>query len=159
MYRSMIVFIDDILVYSKTIEQHEHHLREVLEILRAEKLYAKFSICDFWLRKVQFLGYVINQKGISVDPAKVEVVMRWGVPRNTSEILSFLGLAGYYRRFIQDFSKISMPLTRLTKKNVTFQWDEGQQKAFETLRQRLCEAPVLVLPEGLDDLVVYCDSC
>ena len=113
--RSVIVFIDDILVYSRSREQHEEHLREVLEVLRSEKLYAKFSKCDFWLREVQFLGHVVNQKGILVDPAKVEAVMSWEVPKSPSEIRSFLGLAGYYRRFIKDFSKIVVPLTRLTR--------------------------------------------
>ena len=98
--RSMIVFIDDILVYSKTREQHEQHLRKVLESLRTEKLVAKFSKGDFWLREVQFLGHVINQEGISIDPAKVEAVMPWEVPWNASEIRSFLGLVGYYRIFI-----------------------------------------------------------
>ena len=114
--RSVIVFIDDILVYSKTQEEHEEHLREVLETLRRENLYAKFSKCEFWLREVQFLGHLVNQKGISVDPAKVEAVMSWEVPRSPSEIQSFLGLASYYRRFIQNLSKIAVPLTRLTKK-------------------------------------------
>ena len=118
--RSVIVFINDILVYSKTQEEHEEHLREVLETLRRESLYAKFSKCEFWLREVQFLGHLINQNGISVDPAKVEAVMRWEVPKSPSEIRSFLGLAGYYRRFIQDFSKIAIPLTRLTRKAVVF---------------------------------------
>ena len=98
--RSVIVFIDDILVYSKTQEEHEEHLREVLETLRRENLYAKFSKCDFWLHEVQFLGHLINQNGISVDPAKVEAVMRWEVPKSPSEIWSFLGLADYYHRFI-----------------------------------------------------------
>ena len=98
--RSVIAFIDDILIYSKTREQHEQHLREVLENLRAEKLYAKFSKCDFWLREVQLLGHIINQEGISVDPTKLEAVLRWEVPKNASEIHSFLGLAGYYQRFI-----------------------------------------------------------
>ena len=98
--RSVIVFIDDILVYSKTQEEHEEHLREVLETLRRESLYAKFSKCEFWLREVQFLGHLVNQKGILVDPAKIEAVMQWEVPRSPSEIRSFLGLAGYYRRFI-----------------------------------------------------------
>ena len=100
MDRSVIVFIDDILVYSKTQEEHVEHLREVLETLRRENLYAKFSKCEFWLREVQFLGHLVNQSGISVDPAKVEAVMRWEVPKSPSEIRSFLGLAGYYRRFI-----------------------------------------------------------
>ncbi|XP_052622433.1 uncharacterized protein LOC128127784, partial [Lactuca sativa] len=138
--RSVIVFIDDILV------------------LRSEKLYAKFSKCEFWLREVQFLGHVVNQKGILVDPAKVEAVMSWEVPKSPSEIRSFLGLAGYYRRFIKDFSKIAVPLTRLTRKGVTFSWGPEQQTSFETLRQRLCEAPILALPEGMEDFVVYCDA-
>ena len=98
--RSVIVFIDDILVYSRSREQHEEHLREVLGVLRSKRLYAKFSKCDFWLREVQFLGHLVNQEGILVDPAKVEAVMSWEVPRSPTEIWSFLGLAGYYRRFI-----------------------------------------------------------
>ena len=124
--RSVIVFIDDILVYSKTQEEHEEHLREVLETLRRESLYAKFSKCEFWLREVQFLRHLVNQNGILVDPDKVEAVMRWEVPKSPSEIRSFLGLAGYYQRFIQDFSKIAVPLTRLTKKVVVFHWGPEQ---------------------------------
>ncbi|KAI3682050.1 hypothetical protein L2E82_50198 [Cichorium intybus] len=156
--RSVIVFIDDILVYSRSREQHEQHLREVLETLRKEKLYAKLSKCDFWLREVQFSGHIVNKQGIMVDPAKVEAVMRWEVPKTPSEIRSFLGLAGYYRRFIQNFSKVAVPLTRLTKKNATFWWGEEQQQAFETLQRKLCEAPVLTLPEGMVDMVVCCDA-
>ena len=152
--RSVIVFIDDILVYSKTQEQHEEHLREVLEVLRRERLFAKFSKCEFWLREVQFLGHLVNQKGILVDPAKIEAVMQWEVPKSPSEIRSFLGLAGYYRRFIQDFCKIAVPLTRLTEKSVVFRWGPEQQAAFKTLRQQLCEAPIMTLPEGVDDFVV-----
>ena len=104
------------------------------------------------------MGNIINQEGISVDPAMVEAVMWWEVPKNVSEIHSFLVLGAYYRRFIQDFFKIVVPLIRLTKKNVTFPWGPDQQLAFETLRQRLCEVPILVLPKGLDDLVVYYDA-
>ena len=114
--RSVIVFIDDILVYSKTQEQHKEHLREVLEVLRREKRFAKFSKREFWLHEVQFLGHLVNQKGILVDLAKIKVVMQWEVPKSPSEIRSFLGLSGYYRRFIQDFSKIAVPLTRLMRK-------------------------------------------
>ncbi|KAJ9541670.1 hypothetical protein OSB04_028176 [Centaurea solstitialis] len=156
--RSVIVFIDDILIYSKTKEDHVEHLREVLEILRKEQLYAKFSKCDFWLQEVQFLGHLVNREGIKVDPAKVEAVMKWETPKSPTEIRSFLGLAGYYRRFIQDFSKVAVPLTKLTRKNVSFVWGEEQQSAFETLRQKLCEAPVLTLPEGVEDMTVYCDA-
>ncbi|XP_021979374.1 uncharacterized mitochondrial protein AtMg00860-like [Helianthus annuus] len=112
----VIVFVDDILVYSQSKAEYECHLREILEVLRKEKLYAKFSKCVFWLREVQFLGHVINADDILVDPSKVEAVMKWVPPKNPSEVRSFLGLAGYYRRFIQDFSKIALPLTKLTKK-------------------------------------------
>ena len=110
------------------------------------------------MREVQFLGHLVNQNGILVDPAKIEAVMRWEVPKSPSEIRSFLGLAGYYQRFIQDFSKIAIPLTRLTRKVVVFRWGPEQQAAFKILRQRLCEAPILALPEGVEDFVVYCDA-
>ncbi|CAH1436072.1 unnamed protein product [Lactuca virosa] len=155
---SVIVFIDDILVYSRSREQYEEHLREILGVLRSERLYAKFSKCDFWLREVQFLGHLVNQNRILVDPAKIEVVMSWEVPRSPSEIRSFLGLAGYYRRFMKDFSRIVVPLTRLTRKGVAFSWGPEQQASFEALRQRLCEARVLALPEGMEDVVVYYDA-
>ncbi|KAJ9547200.1 hypothetical protein OSB04_019743 [Centaurea solstitialis] len=150
--RSVIVFIDDILIYSKTKEDHVEHLREVLEILHREQLYAKFSKCDFWLQEVQFFGHLVNQEGIKVDPGKVEAVMKWETPKSLTKIQSFLGLVGYYRRFIQDFSKVAVPLTNLTKKSVSFVWGEEQQLAFETLRQKLCEVPVLSLPKGVEDM-------
>ncbi|KAL4585882.1 hypothetical protein LXL04_010509 [Taraxacum kok-saghyz] len=156
--RSVIVFIDDILVYSKTKEEHERHLRELLEILRREHLYAKFSKCEFWLEEVQFLGHVVNKDGIKVDPAKIKAVKQWEAPKSPSEIRSFLGLAGYYRRFIENFSKIALPLTQLTKKTEKFVWGPEQQSAFDDLRTRLCNAPILTLPEGVEDLVVYCDA-
>ena len=156
--RSVIVFIDDILVYSRSREQHEEHLREILGVLRLERLYAKFYKCEFWSREVQFLGHLVNQNGILVDPAKIEAAMRWEVPRSPTEIRSFLGLAGYYQRFIKDFSKIVVPLTKMTRKGVAFSWGPEQQSSFETLRQKLCEAPVLALPEGMEDFVVYCDA-
>ncbi|GJS79578.1 putative nucleotidyltransferase, ribonuclease H [Tanacetum coccineum] len=107
----MIVFIDDILIYSKTWEEHEAHLGLVLELLKKEKLYAKFSKCEFWLREVQFLGHLINGNGIHVDPSKIEAVKNWKAPRTPSEVCLFLGLTGYYRRFIEDFSKLANPLT------------------------------------------------
>ncbi|XP_071707991.1 uncharacterized protein [Rutidosis leptorrhynchoides] len=116
--RFVIVFIDDILVYSKGEEEHVVHLRKVLETFRKEKLFSKFSKYEFWLPEVQFLGHVINKKGICVDPSKIEAMMRWEPPMNPTEVRSFLGLAGYYQRFIQDFSRIATPLTKLTRKNV-----------------------------------------
>ncbi|GJS79759.1 putative nucleotidyltransferase, ribonuclease H [Tanacetum coccineum] len=154
----VIVFIDDILIYSKTREEHVEHLRLVLELLKKEKLYAKFSKCEFWLREVQFLGHVINGNGIHVDPSKIEAVKNWKAPRTPTEVRSFLGLAGYYRRFIENFSKIAKSLTILTQKCKTFDWGEEQELAFQTLKDKLCNAPVLALPDGPEDFVVYCDA-
>ncbi|GJV81480.1 putative reverse transcriptase domain-containing protein [Tanacetum coccineum] len=132
----LIVFIDDILIYSKTQEEHVEHLRLVLGLLKKEKLYAKFSKCEFWLREVQFLGHVINGNGIHVDPR----------------------LAGYYRRFIENFSKIAKSLNILTQKYKTFDWGEEQELAFQTLKDKLCNAPVLALPNRTEDFVVYFDA-
>ncbi|GJZ34226.1 reverse transcriptase domain-containing protein [Tanacetum coccineum] len=154
----VIVFIDDILIHSKTREEHEAHLGLVLELLKKEKLYAKFSKCEFWLREVQFLGDVINSDGIHVDPSKIEAVKNWKAPRTPSEVRSFLGLDGYYRRLIEDFSKIAKSLTVLTQKSKTFDWGEEQENAFQTLNDKLCNAPVLALPNGSEDFVVYCDA-
>jgi hypothetical protein len=156
--KSVIVFINDILIYSNSKEEHADHLHEVLELLRTERLYAKFSKCDFWLQEVQFLGHHISREGIKVDPAKIEAVMNWETPKTPTEIRSFLGLAEYYRRFIQNFSKIAVPLTKLTRKSEPYVWGEDQQLAFDQLRQKLCEAPVLTLPEGVEDMTVYCDA-
>ncbi|KAI3796222.1 hypothetical protein L1987_38888 [Smallanthus sonchifolius] len=156
--RSVIVFIDDILIYSKSEGDHACHLREVLETLQKEKLYAKFSKCAFWLKEVQFLGHVINADGIMVDPAKIEAVQEWETPKTPTEIRSFLGLAGYYRRFIQDFSRIASPLTKLTRKEVKYEWGQAQSKAFEELKKKLTQALVLALPDGNEDLVVYSDA-
>ncbi|GJW34536.1 putative nucleotidyltransferase, ribonuclease H [Tanacetum coccineum] len=154
----VIVFIDDILIYSKTKEDHEVHLGLVLELLRKEKLYAKFSKCEFWLQEVHFLGHVVNQNGIHVDPSKIEAVKNWKTPTTPSEIRSFLGLAGYYRRFIANFSKIAKPLTSLTQKNQKYVWGMEQEEAFQTLKNNLCDAPILTLPDGVEDFVVYCDA-
>ncbi|KAI3725446.1 hypothetical protein L1987_65234 [Smallanthus sonchifolius] len=154
----VIVFIDDILIYSKTKSDHEQHLRLVLDLLRKEQLYAKFSKCEFWLKEVQFLGHIVNDKGIHVDPAKIETVKNWNATKTPTEVRSFLGLAGYYRRFISNFSKIAVPLTALTHKGKTYEWGPKQEEAFQTLKQKLCNAPILTLPDGNDDLVVYCDA-
>ncbi|GKC61303.1 reverse transcriptase domain-containing protein [Tanacetum coccineum] len=154
----VIVFIDDILIYSRNKEEHADHLRIILELLRKEKLYAKFSKCDFWISIVQFLGHLIDSQGLHVDPAKIEAVKNWASPTTPTEIRQFLGLAGYYRRFIEGFSKIAKPLTELTQKNKKYIWGEDQESAFQLLKQKLCEAPILALPEGNDDFVVYCDA-
>ncbi|GJY44089.1 putative reverse transcriptase domain-containing protein [Tanacetum coccineum] len=123
-----------------------------------EKLYAKFSKCEFWLQEVHFLGHVVNQNGIHVDPSKIEAVKNWKTPTTPSNIRSFLGLAGYYRRFIANFSKNAKPLTSLTQKNQKYVWGIEQEEAFQTLKSNLCDAPILTLPDGVEDFVVYCDA-
>ncbi|GKB21013.1 putative reverse transcriptase domain-containing protein [Tanacetum coccineum] len=154
----VIVFIDDILIYSLNKEEYADHLRIILELLKKEKLYAMFSKCDFWISIVQFLGHVIDSQGIHVDPAKIESVKNWASPTTPTEIRQFLGLAGYYQRFIKDFSNIAKSLTELTEKNKKYIWGEDQESAFQLLKQKLCEAPILALPEGNNDFVVYCDA-
>ncbi|GJS12023.1 putative nucleotidyltransferase, ribonuclease H [Tanacetum coccineum] len=154
----VIVFIDDILIYSRDEKEHEGHLKTILELLKKEELYAKFSKCEFWIHTVKFLGHVIDSSGIHVDPTKIEAVKNWASPTTPSEIRQFLGLAGYYRRFIEGFSKIAKPMTELTQKDRKFDWGEEQETAFQLLKQKLCAAPILALPEGSDDFVVYCDA-
>ncbi|GJZ73017.1 putative reverse transcriptase domain-containing protein [Tanacetum coccineum] len=151
----VIMFIDDILIYSKTQEEHVEHLRLVLGLLKKEKLYAK---CEFWLREVQFLRHVINGNGIHVDPSKIEAVKNWKALRTPTEVRSFLGLAGYYHRFIENFSKIAKSLTILTQKCKTFNWGEERELEFQTLKDKLCNTPVLALPDRLEDFLVYCDA-
>jgi hypothetical protein len=131
----VVVFIDDILIFSKTEEEHEKRLRLVLEKLRSNKLYAKFSKREFWLIKVAFLRHVISTRGVSVDPSKVKDVLNWMPPTNASEIQSFLGLAGYYRRFVKDFSKIAKLMMKLLEKNKKFEWTNECQASFEELKK------------------------
>ena len=127
-------------------------------LLKNEQLYAKFSKCEFWLKEVQFLGHIVNDKGIHVDPAKIETVKNWIEPKTLTEVRSFLGLAGYYRHFISNFSKIVVPLTSLTQKDKPYVWGLKQEEAFQTLKQKLCDEPILTLPDGNDDFVVYCNA-
>lgn len=156
--KCVIVFIDDILVYSKTKEDHEAHLKLVLQILREQKLYAKFKKCEFWLEEVTFLGHVISKDGVAVDPANIEAVVNWERPKTVSEIRSFLGLAGYYRRFVEGFSKLSLPLTKLTQKGTKSVWSDDCEKSFQELKKRLVSAPVLALPTNKEGFVIYSDA-
>jgi hypothetical protein len=152
-----VVFINDILIFSKTEEEQEKHLRLVLEKLRSNKLYAKSSKCEFWLTKVAFLGHVSSIGGVSVDPSNVKDVLNWMSPMNDSEIRSFLGLAGYYRRFIKDFSKIAKPMMKLLEKNKNIEWTEECQASFEELKKCLTLA-VLVLLDLTRMFDIYCDA-
>ncbi|KAL8148130.1 hypothetical protein AgCh_005467 [Apium graveolens] len=154
----IIVFIDDILIYSKTEEEHVAHLRTILEILRKEQLYAKFSKCEFWLKEVEFLGHIISIEGIQVDLAKIEAILNWERPNTPTEVRSFLGLAGYYRRFVKDFAKIATPLTKLTQKNEKFEWNEKCEASFQELKNRLVTAHVLVLPDDQGNFVISSDA-
>nr|GEX70071.1 putative reverse transcriptase domain, ribonuclease H-like domain protein [Tanacetum cinerariifolium] len=147
----VIVFIDNILIYSKSKEEHSEHLKIILDVLKKEKLYVKFSKCDFWLESVQFLGHVINSEGVHVDPAKIKAIKNWLASTSPTEVRQFMGLASYYKRFIKGFSLIAKPLTKLTQKNKKFEWVADEDEAFQKLKQDLCTAPILALPKGLDD--------
>ncbi|WVZ48652.1 hypothetical protein U9M48_000073 [Paspalum notatum var. saurae] len=154
----VVVFIDDILIYSKTEAEHEEHLRLVLQRLREHKLYAKFSKCEFWIDEVRFLGHVVSKGGIAVDPSKVSTVTNWKVPEIPKEVRGFLGLAGYYRRFIENFSRIAKPMTSLLEKDAEFRWTNAQQAAFDELKKRLTTRLVLTLPDQQKKFIVYCDA-
>ncbi|GJR84186.1 putative reverse transcriptase domain-containing protein [Tanacetum coccineum] len=136
-------------------EDHEEHLNIILVLLKKEKLYAKFSKCDFWLNSVQFLSHVIYNEGVHVDPSKIEAIKNWAVPTTPTEVRQFMGLAGYYRIFIEGFSLIAKPLTKLTQKNKKYEWGEDEEESFQMLKQKLCSAPILALPKGSEDFVVY----
>jgi hypothetical protein len=153
----VVVFIDDILIYSKNPEDHAKHLHVVLQRLRDHHLYAKFSKCEFWLDTVKFLGHTISSDGISVDPSKVQEVMDWKPPMSVHQIRSFLGLAGYYHRFIPNFSRIAKHMTELLNKGVKFSWDQKCEDAFHTLRAHLTTAPVLAQPDVFKPFDIYCD--
>ncbi|GJW49306.1 putative reverse transcriptase domain-containing protein, partial [Tanacetum coccineum] len=139
-------------------KEHEEHLKAILELLKKEELYAKFSKCEFWIPKVQFLGHVIDIQGIHMDSAKIESIKDWASPKTPTKIRQFLGLAGYYRRFIEGFSKIAKSMTKLTQKGVKFDWGNKQEAAFQLIKQKWCNTPILALPEGSKDFIAYCDA-
>ncbi|XP_073300566.1 uncharacterized protein [Primulina huaijiensis] len=149
----IVVFIDDILE-----RDHKEHLRIPLQTLREKELYAKFKKCEFWLKSVSFLGHVISEAGVAVDPRKVEAITEWPKPKNATDIRSFLGLAGYYREFVEGFSSIAIPLTKLTQKNSKFVWDESFEKSFQTLKEKLASTPVLILPTEDKEFTIYSDA-
>ncbi|KAH0764885.1 hypothetical protein KY285_000756 [Solanum tuberosum] len=154
----VIIFIDDILIYSISEEEHASHLRVVLQTLKDHQLFANFNKCEFWLQAVAFLGHIVSSEGIRVDSQRIEVVKQWPRPTSATDIRSFLGLAGYYRRFVEGFSSITSPLTKLTQKMVKFQWSDDCEKSFTELKTRLTTALVLTLPEGSDGYVIYYDA-
>jgi hypothetical protein len=154
----VVVFIDDILVYSQNEQEHEEHLRKVLQRLRDCQLYAKLSMCEFWISEVLFLGHIINRDGLVVDPKKVAVILDWKAPKDVRGIKSFIGMAGYYRHFIEGFSKIARPMTALSAKKVEFKWTLACQESFEMLKKKLTTTPVLILPDVHKPFSMYCDA-
>ncbi|KAK1680563.1 hypothetical protein QYE76_041411 [Lolium multiflorum] len=154
----VVVFIDDILIYSKSEEEHEHHLEIVLETLRQHKLYAKFSKCEFWLKEVGFLGHILSAGGIAVDPTKIKTVAEWNTPTTQTEVRAFLGLAGYYRRFVEGFSSIARPMTQLLKKDKKFEWTNKCEESFQKLKTKLTTAPILIMSDITKPFDVYCDA-
>ena len=152
----VVVFVEDILIYSKSEEDHEGHLRIVLQTLREHQLYAKFSKYEFWLTKVRFIGHVVSASKVSMDSEKVKEVMSWERPQSVFDIRNFLGLVGYYRRFIEDFSQLASSMTKLTRNEVKFGWNYLCERAFQDLKRSLTSAPI---PERGQRYMVYCDAC
>ena len=155
----VVVYLDDILIFSQSWEEHLHHIRQVLQTLRQHKLCANLEKCTFGMTEVQYLGYIIDEQGVHVDPAKVQVIRDWPSPTTLIELRSFLGLANFYCRFVLGFSHISWPLSQVTKcREAKFFWSEAQQKAFRELKDRLCTTPVLALPDLQQPFEVETDA-
>jgi hypothetical protein len=155
----VIVFLDDILVYSKSKKEHEHHLRMDLQVLREHQLYAKLSKFSIYQKKIHYLGHIISENGITMDPEKIEAIREWSVPKNVTEVKSFMGLACYYRRFIEGFSKIAHPITSLQMKGMKFQWTLDCEKSFQHLKQLLTSDPILRIANPNEDFIACIDTC
>jgi hypothetical protein len=154
----VLVFIDDILIYSKIEEEHEEHLRIFLQTLRKHKLYAKFDKCDFYQKKIQYLGHVISTEGVAVDLEKIRAILEWLVPKDVEDIRSFMGITGYYRRFIEGFSKIAYPITSLQKKGTKFNWSQKCQDSFNKLKELLTTAPILKVADPKKYFIICVDA-
>ncbi|KAG7543275.1 Reverse transcriptase domain [Arabidopsis thaliana x Arabidopsis arenosa] len=154
----VVVYFDDILVYSKTLDEHVEHLRKVLNVLRKERLFGNFKKCSFCSNDVVFLGFVVSSQGIQVDESKIQAIQDWPSPKTIGEVRSFHGLAGFYRRFVRDFSTIAAPLTEVIKKDVGFKWEQAQEDAFQLLKHKLTHAPLLVLPNFMKTFEIECDA-
>eukprot|EP00253_Pinus_taeda_P033631 PITA_33631 len=154
----VLIFIDDILIYSRTMEKHQEHLTLVLQILREHQLYAKFSKCEFFKEQIQYFGHIITKDGIVVDPKMIRTIMECPVPKDVADIRSFMGLASYYRRFVEGFSKVAYPITSLHKKRRTSRWTPECQRSFEKLKYLLTSAPILSIANPSKDYVVCIDA-
>jgi hypothetical protein len=154
----VVVFIDNIYIYLKSMEEHEEHLRIVLQQLWEHQLYAKFNKCGFWIKQVPFLGHVVSLEGIAVDPSKVKEDMDWKLPTIVSEVQSFLRLAGYYQRFIPNFSKDAKLIIEVLKKGNTYIWNDACDEVFKVLKKLLTTSPMLTQPDIEKPFDVYCEA-
>jgi hypothetical protein len=152
-----LVFFDDILIYNKTWKEHLKQLEQVLSLLEKNQFYAKLSKCSFGKEEVEYLGHVISQEGVKVDPEKIKAITEWPKPKNISKLRGFLGLTSYYRRFIKNYAHLTTPLLNLLKKN-SFKWDNSAQECFETLKRVMSSTPVLATPDFAKPFVVECDA-
>jgi hypothetical protein len=156
--KGVLVYLDDILVYAKTKEEHDSLLRQVLQILQGSQYYVKLSKCEFEKQELKYLGHIVGAEGIKVDPAKTKAVDQWPQPNNQRDVRAFLGLANYFRKFVPNFSTIAAPLTCLTRKDTTFEWTPACQQAFEGIKHGLTHAPVLASPDPSKPFEVRCDA-
>ena len=156
--RFAVVYFDDILIYSKILEEHVMHLQSVLDVLRKEKMYANMKKCTFYTDKLLFLGFVVSAQGIQVDEEKIKAIQEWPTPTRVGHVRSFHGLASFYRRFVKDFSSIAASLTEIINKSIGFKWGEEQEKAFQLLKDKLTNAPLLALPDFTKTFEIKCDA-
>ena len=156
---SVLVFVDDVLVYNKTKEEHLQQLRRVFEVLKQNQFFLKRSKCSFMQQAIEYLGHVVSEKGVATGTAKVQAVKNWPCPTSSKALRGFLGLTGYYRKFVQHYGILARPLTQLLKKHVPFQWGPDQQTAFELLKQAMIKAPVLAIPDFGVQFVLETDAC
>ena len=153
----MLVFFDDILIYSKSWEDHLRHVDKVLQLLKEQQLYVKPSKYLFWVNEVEYLGHIVSHEGVKVDPNKIKAMMDWMIPKTLKNLRGFLGLTGYYRKIVWHYGRITTPLTTLTKKNA-FSWTPEATKSFEQLKEVMCKAPVLTTPDFTKTFIVECDA-
>jgi hypothetical protein len=157
--RCALVFFDDILIYSSSYEEHLQHLHEVLSLLAKDQWVVKLKKCHFAKQEIKYLGHILSAQGVNTDPDKVTAVMHWPTPANVRELIGFLGLAGFYRKFVRHFAIIAKPLTQLLKKHQLFVWTTDHQQAFSALQQALCSAPVLGIPDFAKPFAIETDTC
>jgi hypothetical protein len=152
----VLVFFDDILIYSKYWEDHVQHVDKVLQLLKEKQLYCKPSKCFFGVKEVEYLGHILSHEGVKVDPNMIKAMMEWSIPKTLKNLRGFLGLTGYYNKFVWNFGRITTPLMTLTKKNA-FSWTPKETKSFEQLKEVMCKAPVLTTPDFTKTFIVECD--